>query len=50
MKRYESLTNLSMALEEDSDVVLVNVSDDLGDKVPEHELMDYITLAVGWQF
>lgn len=50
MGRYGSLTNLTSALEEDVDVVLVNLDDDLNGEVGETELMDYITLCVGWEF
>lgn len=50
MKRYGSLTNLSSALSEDEDVVLVNLDDDMNGEISQEELMEYITLCVGWVF
>ena len=50
MKRYESLTGMSEALREDEDTVLLNLIEDMEDEVSEENLMDYITLTVGYQF
>jgi len=50
MNRYGSLISLSSALSEDEDIVLVNLDDDMNGEVSQKELMDYITLCVGWVF
>lgn len=42
MERYEGLVPLKMAMNEDEDVVLVNLSDDLNDELSENEILKII--------
>lgn len=42
MKRYGSLSTLRQAMYEDTDVVLVNLADDLNDQFDENEILIYI--------
>jgi len=42
MERYEGLINLEMAMWEDEDVVLVNISDDINDELTDGEILDVI--------
>lgn len=42
MQRYGSLTVLSSSFKEDYDVVIVNLSDDMGDKISYNDIEDYI--------
>jgi hypothetical protein len=41
MKRYEGLCTLKQALYEDTDTVLVNLCDDVDDKITEEEFLTY---------
>ena len=42
MERYGSLATLKMAMYEDSDVVEVNIADDLNDEIDGAEILDII--------
>jgi len=42
MKRYGSLTVLSATFKEDSDVVIVNLSDDMNDDIDYDDIENYI--------
>ncbi len=42
MERYGSLSTLKLAMWEDEDVVLVNISDDLNDEIEENEILTII--------
>jgi len=41
MERYGSLSTLKLALYEDTDTVLVNLCDDVNDKVEEEDFLTY---------
>lgn len=41
MERYGSLSTLKQALYEDTDTVLVNLCDDVDDKITEEEFLIY---------
>lgn len=41
MERYGSLNTLKQALYEDTDTVLVNLCDDVDDKITEEEFLTY---------
>ena len=42
MERYGSLDTLKLAMWEDEDTVLVNLTDDLNDEIEENELLTII--------
>lgn len=42
MERYGSLSTLKICMYEDSDVVLINLSDDMNDEFTEEEILQYI--------
>lgn len=46
MNRYGSLVNLRCAFKEDSDVVLINLLDDIEYKYSEEEIEEYINLIL----
>ena len=47
MDRYGSLATLKMCMYEDTDVVLVNLSDDMNDEISEQEILNYIHKVLG---
>lgn len=47
MERYGSLTTLKMCMYEDTDTVLVNLSDDMNDEIYEQEILNYIHKVLG---
>jgi hypothetical protein len=47
MERYGSLSTLRVAMYEDSDTVLVNLADDLNDKIWEDDILKYIHKVLG---
>jgi hypothetical protein len=47
MERYGSLSTLKLAMYEDTDTVLVNLSDDIDDKFSEKEILLYILKILG---
>lgn len=48
MQRYGSLTTLSSHLQEDSDTVIENLSDDIGNnKISNGDIEDYINKVLG---
>ena len=47
MERYGSLSTLKMCMYEDTDVVLVNLSDDMNDEISEQEILNYIHKVLG---
>ena len=47
MERYGSLSTLKMCMYEDTDVVLVNLADDMNDEISEQEILNYIHQKIG---
>ncbi len=47
MERYRGLSTLRVALYEDTDTVVVNLVDDMEDKVTEEEILNYIQKILG---
>jgi hypothetical protein len=47
MERYGSLSTLKVAMYEDTDTVLVNLSDDLNDELYEDDILIYIHRVLG---
>ena len=47
MERYGSLSTLKMCMYEDTDVVLVNLADDMNDEISEQEILNYIHKVLG---
>lgn len=48
MQRYNGLSMLHSAINEDEDNVLLNLSDDLNDEISEREILNYIHIALAF--